>query len=189
MPGEKVGTIQSNRPNSGLEAFRNAMLRAVAAGTGGRFSSIAKDYNGTYSSQRQELVEGAVAYRVHTTYLARRFHRPTYRAWLETAIASGALRVPRTASRASLYRVDFRAPALPWIDPAKEAKAYADLNAAGLESREEIMRLRGRDPATVMKELEREQESGLFTSQVEQAAPALESEDQDEPDQGDGTNG
>jgi len=57
LPGETVGTIKSERPNSDLVNFRSAMLRAVAGGTGTRYSSIARDYNGTYSAQRQELVE------------------------------------------------------------------------------------------------------------------------------------
>ena len=61
-PGEEINTIQSNRPSQLLSEFRNAMLRAIAAGTRTSYSSIAKDYNGTYSAQRQELVEQAPHY-------------------------------------------------------------------------------------------------------------------------------
>ena len=57
-PGEEIGTIDTTRPNSGLEAFRNGQLKALAAGMGTTYSSLAKDYSGTFSSQRQELVEG-----------------------------------------------------------------------------------------------------------------------------------
>ena len=178
QPGETVGTVKSDRPNTGLQDFRNAMLRAVAAGTGTRFSSVSKDYNGTYSAQRQELVEGTIAYRQHTTHLCRRFYKPVYRAFLEQALISRQLQVPRTARRETLFRVDFRPPALPWIDPEKEAAAWQTLVENNLESRAEIIRQRGRDPAQVFAEMERESEMDLFASVVEMAEPAID----DEPD-------
>lgn len=52
-PGEDLGMVESNRPNVHLHEFRNGQLRAVAAGSRGSYSSIARDYNGTYSAQRQ----------------------------------------------------------------------------------------------------------------------------------------
>ena len=48
-PGESVETIDSTRPNPGLEAFRQGQLRAVSAGLGTSYSTLARDYNGTYS--------------------------------------------------------------------------------------------------------------------------------------------
>lgn len=189
LPGEDVGTIKSDRPNTNLEKFRNAMLRAVAGGTGTRYSAISRDYNGTYSAQRQELVEGAVAYRAHFAYLVSRFHRPVYQQFIQQAMLSRRLGgIPRTIDMATINRVDFRAPALPWIDPSSEAKAYETLVAAGLESRAEIMRMRGRDPAKVWDEIEEEQASGLFASAIEAAAPATpaqasEAETPDESDE------
>ena len=169
QPGEDVGTIQSDRPNANLVTFRDAMLRAVAGGTGTRFSSIARNYNGTYSAQRQELVEGAIAYRAQFAYLCAHFYRPVYQNFVTTAWLSGALKLPRGVDLNSLKRCDFRAPALPWIDPAKEATAYRELVDAQLESRQEIMRQRGRDPGKVWDEIEQEQQSGLFVSAVDKA--------------------
>ncbi|EPH3362934.1 phage portal protein, partial [Citrobacter freundii] len=63
-PGEDLGMVESNRPNVHLHEFRNGQLRAVAAGSRGSYSSIARDYNGTYSAQRQELVESYEGYNV-----------------------------------------------------------------------------------------------------------------------------
>jgi lambda family phage portal protein len=56
QPGEEIGMIDSNRPNPNLITFRQGQLRAIAAGVGASYSSIARDYNGTFSAQRQELV-------------------------------------------------------------------------------------------------------------------------------------
>ena len=58
LPGEKLELINPNRPNSGLERFRMTQLRAASRATGQSYSSFSGDYDGTYSAQRQELVEG-----------------------------------------------------------------------------------------------------------------------------------
>lgn len=174
QPGEDVGTIDSSRPNTGLADFRNAMLRAVAGGTGTRFSSISKDYNGTYSAQRQELVEGAISYRAHFNYFVRRFYRPVWEQFVTVAVLSGLLGSQRDLSgldKETLTRCEFRPPSLPWIDPQKEAKAWETLVTAKLESRQEIMRQRGRDPSKVMEEMQSEADSDLFGSIVEMAEP------------------
>ena len=54
MVGEEIGTIDTNRPNPNLQAYRDGQLRASAAGLGASYSSISRNYNGTYSAQRQE---------------------------------------------------------------------------------------------------------------------------------------
>jgi lambda family phage portal protein len=190
QPGEDVSTIGSNRPNTALLDFRNAMLRAVAGGTGTRYSSISRDYNGTYSAQRQELVEASINYRAWTVYFVEHLHRPVYERWIEAAALSGAFGLGglRGIDPQTLRRADFRAPVLPWIDPAKEASAYQTLVDAGLESRSEIMRARGRDPVKVWEEIQEEQASGLFTSTVAAAnvtaeTPDDEADEDTDPDQ------
>jgi lambda family phage portal protein len=62
MPGEKVEILDTNRPNTGLGEFRKSMLRAATSGIGVSYSSATHDYDGTYSSQRQELVESRLGY-------------------------------------------------------------------------------------------------------------------------------
>ena len=182
LPGEDVKTISSDRPNSGLRDFRADMLRAVAGGTGTRYSSIAKDYNGTYSAQRQELVEGAVSYRVHFAYLVRRLYKPIWKDFIRAQILAGRINI-NDVEPGSIFRCDFRAPALPWIDPQKEAKAWRELVDAKLESRSEIMRQRGRDPRKVIEELEKEQDEGVFASTIDAVDPTADDQDnQDEQD-------
>lgn len=94
LPGEDVGMIKSDRPNPNLESFRNGQLRAVAAGSRGSFSSIARNYDGTYSAQRQELVESTEGYFILQDAFIAAVTRPMYRAWLTMAIASGQITVP-----------------------------------------------------------------------------------------------
>jgi lambda family phage portal protein len=148
-----VGTIDSKRPNPNLEQFRNAMLRAVAAGTGTRFSSIAKDYNGTYSAQRQELVEAVAHYRRLFDYLRARFYRPVWRRFVDSCRLAGLLRIPAGVDPISLYHPEIRPPNMPWIDPLKEIKADQLMVEAGFRSRHQVIRDLGDNPATVDAQL------------------------------------
>lgn len=81
--------VESDRPNVHLYEFRNGQMRAVAAGTRGSYSSIARDYNGTYSSQRQELVESFEGYNVLQQWFVGQQSRPVYRNWLAMTLLSG----------------------------------------------------------------------------------------------------
>ncbi len=101
-PGEDIGLINSNRPNTNLESFRNGQLRATAAGTRSSYSSIARDYNGTYSAQRQELVESFEGYAVLQDTFVAAISRPIYREWLKMAIAAQAIQVPADVDPDSL---------------------------------------------------------------------------------------
>ena len=154
LPGEDVGVIDPKRPNPNLETFRNAMLRAVAAGTGTRFSSIAKNYNGTYSAQRQELVEAVTHYRRLFGYLKVKLYLPVWRQFVDASRLAGLIRVPAGVDESSLYHPEVRAPNMPWIDPKKEIEAFAMMVEKGFRSRWQIIRDLGGDPATVDAQLE-----------------------------------
>lgn len=154
LPGEDVGMIDSKRPNPNLETYRNAMLRAIAAGTGTRFSSIAKDYNGTYSAQRQELVEGTCHYRRLFSYLRDRFYLPVWRRFVDASRAAGLIQIGRGIDLASVYQPEIRPPQMPWIDPLKELGAFEIATNNKFKSRQQVIRDMGGDPATVDAQIE-----------------------------------
>lgn len=180
LPGEKIDTVGQSRPNEKLVEFRQMMLRAVASGTMTRYSSISKDYGGTYSAQRQELVEAATGYRALFGYLRSRFYRPVWTRFVEQSRFSGLLGARGGTDLSTLFRAEFRPPALPWIDPAKEAKAYEILVDAKLESRAEIARQRGRDPRKIEEEIAAERESNVYG--VDDASINPQGSDRDPPD-------
>jgi lambda family phage portal protein len=169
-PGEDVGTIKSERPNSNLGEFRKSQMQAAAAGTGASYSSVARDYDGSYSSQRQELVEqwGQIYMPLRMTFVAQG-PRPVYERFVEMALTAGLVRPPRDADRNTLMDADFRGPAMPWIDPKDEVDAAKGAARAGFTSRHQVIRERGDNPAEVTAEIEKErreaQESQMaFTS-------------------------
>ena len=156
LPGEDIDMIESNRPNTMLEQFRNSQLRAVAAGTCTSFSSIAKDYNGTYSSQRQELVEQSVHYAVLREHFIERFVRPIWGRFIRASLLTDLIEIPSNLDPHSLMDADFRGPTMPWIDPLKEIHAEEKAVQSGFKSRSQVIRERGNNPATVNEQIKRE---------------------------------
>jgi lambda family phage portal protein len=157
LPGEEVGMIDSNRPNNMLEQFRNSQLRAVAAGTCTSFSSIAKDYNGTYSAQRQELVEQSVHYSVLRDYFIERCVRPIWERFVEMAMLSGQLDIPKNSiNQRTLKKASFQGPTMPWIDPKKEGEAEVIAVGAGFKTRAQVIRERGGNPQDVFEQIKQE---------------------------------
>lgn len=153
LPGEDVGTIKSDRPNPNLETFRNGQLRGIAAGTCTRFSSIAKNYNGTYSAQRQELTEGSLGYRRLFSLMRDAFYLPIWQRFVDAAVMAGEIRLPVNINRNSLYRPEVRPPATPWIDPLKEIQAWDLAVQSGFKSRYQVIRDMGGDPVAVDAQL------------------------------------
>lgn len=141
--GEDVKTIDSKRPNPNLEPYRNAQLRAVAAPMRISFSTLAKNYNGTYSAQRQELVEQYGAYGVLAHEFVSQFLRPIYERFVAIAIASGELILPPGVTPASAISADYLPPPMPWIDPMKEATALRTMVRAGFRSATSVIAERG----------------------------------------------
>ena len=159
LPGEEVGMIDSNRPNTMLEQFRNSQLRAVAAGTNTSFSSISKNYRGTYSSQRQELVEQSVHYAVLREYFIERCVRPIWERFVDMAILSGQLDIPKDQiNPRTIKKAGFQGPVMPWIDPQKEVTAEEKSVAAGFKSRGQVIRERGGNPQDTFEQIKQERE-------------------------------
>lgn len=153
MPGEEVGLIDSKRPNNNLIAFRQGQLRAAAAGIGASYSSISKDYSGTYSAQRQELVEQWANYSVLADDFVSLFVGPVWRRFVLMATTARKLSAPTGIKPESINDALFVAQAMPWIDPLKEALGSEALVKAGFASEMEIIRRRGRNPHELLDQV------------------------------------
>ncbi|SUW63287.1 phage portal protein, lambda family [Buttiauxella agrestis] len=154
-PGEELEMLESNRPNTNMLGFRSGQLRAAAAGTRTGYSSIARDYNGTYSAQRQELVESFEGYGVLQEWFVSRTARPLYREWLKMFLLSG-VEIPSDIDPDSLYNATYMAPVMPWIDPVKEGDAWKTQIRGGAATEAEWIRARGLSPRQVKSQRMRE---------------------------------
>jgi lambda family phage portal protein len=151
--GEEIGLVDTSRPNTNLVHFRNGQLRAFAAGIAASYSSVARNYEGTYSAQRQELVETFVHYAVHTDDFIGQLNRPVTEDFVTTAHLSGVARKPSDLKPGSEFDVLYLAPSMPWIDPAKEALAWLTLVQAGFASEVEVIRKRGQTPESLLEQV------------------------------------
>lgn len=152
LPGEDISTIGTDRPNSNLEAFRNSQIRAIASGTGTSYSGVSRNYNGTYSAQRQELVESWVGYELMREYLYGVFYRPVWQRFVRMAFASGQVQLTGVDT-ATMFASDMVGPAMPWIDPQKEVDSNASAVAAGFKSRHMVIRENQYDPQIVDEQI------------------------------------
>jgi lambda family phage portal protein len=175
-PGESVGTVDTNRPNPNLEGWRNGQLRAGASGFRISFSSFAKNYNGTYSAQRQELVEQYGAYGVLSQEFIGAIARRKYERFAAVALATpGLLRIPSDFAAMSIGDAMYVAPQMPWINPMHEAEAMALLEEHTYMSGPEIIRRRGANPRDVLDQqsawIERKRTWGIPSATTGPAKP------------------
>ena len=150
--GEEIGLIDSKRPNPNLVTFRHGQLRAFAAGISASFSSVSKAYDGTYSAQRQELVEQWVHYACLSDDFVGMWLAPLVGDFIRVAHLSGVARRPADVVEATADDVLYIAPSMPWIDPAKEALAMLTQVRAGFASSVEMIRRRGANPDSVLQQ-------------------------------------
>jgi len=151
-PGEDVGTIDTSRPNSNAEGFLNLQMRRASGGLNLSYSSFSKDYNGTYSAQRQELVEQWNAYEVMGADYVDQMINPIVANLINLAVLSGVVQIPSDLDRSTLGNVVYQMQAMPWIDPDKEAKGIERGIRLGIMSTPEGVRRRGKDPEKVYQE-------------------------------------
>jgi lambda family phage portal protein len=154
QPGEDVKMIDSKRPNPQVEPFRNGQLRMAAAGFEISYSSFSKNYNGTYSSQRQELVEQDGAYGGLSADFINMSARPTYEGAMSAAFASGVidLRKFSDVDPESLLDPFYVRPPMPWINPVDEVEALQMMEESCFMSGPEIIRRSGRHANDVLQQ-------------------------------------
>jgi lambda family phage portal protein len=152
LPGEDVGTINTSRPNPQLEPHRKGQLRAVSSGVRVGYSSAAKDYDGSYSSQRQEMIESYAHYGQLQSHFIGQFVQPIYERAVGLAASVGLLSVPADVIPATLDDALYLAPQMPWIDPQKEAGAWEIQERNCYASGPEIIRRRGLNPRDVVEQ-------------------------------------
>lgn len=143
LPGEDLAMLNPNRPNTALGEFRAQQLRAASRGATMTYSALSGDYNGTYSAQRQELVEGWDGYAMLTWVFVARFVRPVWERFVSHAIAAGQIKVPAGVRRETVAQAAFRGPKMPWINPLHEAQAVKVMTRLGGTSMQQVIAERG----------------------------------------------
>jgi lambda family phage portal protein len=162
QPGEEVKPFTPTRPGGTYEPYAMMNLRGIAAGAGQSYEQITRDYHqGTYSSQRQGMLEDRKETEIEQDDLVDLVISPEYELWYGFWVLEG--RAPITAEefaadRARFIDAEYITPAMPWIDPEKEVNGYEKGLKLRIISRKEIVSSRGGRLNRLLKQISAEKE-------------------------------
>jgi lambda family phage portal protein len=166
-PGEKVESIKTERPDNKITDFRGNQLKAVAGGVNASYSEIAKDFDGSYSSQRQELVLQARVTKLLRGEFVAAFRQPIYTAFINAAWVAGLIDL-RGADPLTIHDAEHVGLGTPYIEPKREADAQVVSVQAGFKSKTQVILENGDNPREVSRAIETERgadnEKGLVFS-------------------------
>lgn len=175
QPGEDVEPFEPSRPGGGYADFIKVQIRAFAAGIGLSYELVARDFTlGSYSAQRQALLEDRREFRKLQKTLTGKLCTLVYQKFIELAVRDGILRAPErefARNPRAWQRVAWMADGFEWIDPESEATANKLALESRLTTRAEILALRGKKWEHIAKQLRLEQE---FDESIGLAPPGSE---------------
>lgn len=168
-PGERVNVPPIQRAGGELNPFMRYMLQGCAAGTGVGYAGASSDYSqSNYSSLRQELLTVRDYYRVIQKWLEENFHQLVYEAWLDMAVLSGELVIPKFDLKGDEYyeACKWQPRGWGWVDPEKEVEAYRKAIASGFITQDDVVTEMGGDFNELViqraREIKLAQDNGLF---------------------------
>lgn len=162
--GAKFHQFSSNHPTTAYKDYVKTVLRGIASGLGVDYNTLANDLEGVnFSSLRGGVLESRELWRCAQTWFVEHIFREIYERWLEAALLSNAIRLPRgDALRAAdidlLKEAEFQGRRWAWVDPLKDLQAAKLAVDEGFMSRSAVIRERGDDPEEVWQERQKEVE-------------------------------
>ena len=155
-PGEDITFSAPADVGSSYSEFLRMQFRAIAAAMGITYEMLTGDLTQVnYSSIRAGLLE--FRRRCETFQHGVIVHQmclPIWRAWMQQAVLSGALKIPGYAQNPRPSQaVKWIPQAWSWVDPKKEFDAMMTAIRAGLISRSEAIASFGYDAETIDQEI------------------------------------
>ena len=169
-PGDDAQFLESQTPSTEFQSFSEQMI-ASAIKALDIPTTFYDSRRSSYSASRQELLLYEQSAQIKRNDVRDLLNHLTH--WrLSLSLEDGMLALPAGMPLSDL-KWEWIANGLPWIDPLKEAKADIAMVEAGLRSRQEIAKSRGRDWQTIADELATEkaymQKKGLCAQTTESA--------------------
>jgi lambda family phage portal protein len=159
--GARLKEWNPQYPSGEFAPFTKHLLRAIAAGWGVLYNTLANDLEGVnFSSIRQGTLDERERWKEDQEWIAEALHQEVFESWLAVALLSGRIKVKGQPLQAtSLERcqaVEWQPRRWTWIDPGADVKAAVDSKNNLLKSPGEIVREGGRDPSAVYREIARD---------------------------------
>lgn len=149
-PGEKISTVDPNRPNVNFDTFVSAMTKQIGGALEIPPDMLLKKFDKSYSASRAALMEAWKGFGMRRSWFADDFCQPIYEAWLSEAISLGRIKAPGyfrdPLVRKAWSGAIWNGPAQGQLDPVKEVNAAVERVANGFSTGEiETMSLTGGD--------------------------------------------
>ncbi len=124
-PGDDIKAANPGRSATTAKDFANLHERMIGSGLGLSYEMISRDFNtSSYSAARQGNLEDRRTFQPMQQWMVEKFCDPVYRAFLDAAVLSGALKLPNYWQQKQKYsKVEWVTPGWASIDPLKEAQA------------------------------------------------------------------
>lgn len=132
-----------------IKAIQDLSRQIVTTG-GASFSSTTGIYSGTYSSQRQELIDSWANYLILRAKFIDYVVRPCYEKFVHAVFVQRLINLPADFDINSLFFGEFVGAVMPWIDPKKEAESLEILMRDGLLPLSLALAQRGYDITNIL---------------------------------------
>lgn len=150
QPGEDVVPFVPSSPGNGYDPFVNLTVQGIGAGVGMSRGEILRQSDGNYSSARQDMLADRKEIEPEQELITDDMIRPVYELWFNFAALEGRFDGVEgfgydeyLAERHRFVEAEYIPPPQTWIDPEKEANAFAIMLKNRLITREEIVAMRG----------------------------------------------
>lgn len=125
--GQKVSSLNPQRPNVNYQPFVESIFSEAAAACGVSFEVVLRKFNSSYNAVRAAILESRKTYdRLRHNFISD-FCQPVYEKWLEQAILTGVIEAPgffdNPIKRAIWSSCNWIADAAFLLDPLKETQA------------------------------------------------------------------
>ncbi len=165
MPGEDIEPFIPSAPGNQYEPFTAVTLRGIGAGVGMSFGALTRENNANYSAARQDMLEDEREIGPQQDHFIDTVLLPDYELWFRFAALEGRFDdvegfdlAEYLAEPERFCEAEYIAPQRPWIDPEKEANAYAKAIELRIITRNEIVAMRGSRLKNVLQTIASERE-------------------------------
>lgn len=169
--GEDVEPFIPSSPGNQYGPFMEQTVRGIGAGVGISGGQIMRRSESNYSAARQDMLEDRKEWETKQDLIVDDLIRPTYETWFNFAALEGRFDGVEgfdmdafLADRSRFVEADYVPPPQTWIDPEKEAQAFAIMLQNRLITREEIVAMRGGRFSHVVEKLAKERETAQSLS-------------------------
>lgn len=126
-PGEEINAVEPKRPGTQFDPFIRSVATQIGAALEIPVDVLLKSYNSSYSASRAALQDFWRKVRMDRDWFASDFCAEAYAVWFSEAVARGRIKAPGFFSdpraRMAYLCHEWNGPAMPHLDPVKEAVA------------------------------------------------------------------